>query len=335
MTKHAFNQIGQQEPSAEEFGQELSYRVNELYHALQADGFDRIHRYRHRVEGSFWRSEVAPRLLRAEAEFGVDLCTGTGFVPRILIKIMGSSAKILCIDLSQETLEQARVTLGRFVENIVVHAGDASAIPLPDGSADWVTMNAGLHHIPELQRVFNEIDRVLKGGGRFCLGHEPNAAFFTSRFLFRLERVIWHAFWYLSPVRNLRRVKRHLGRYVECQEACEHLDAINETLAKEGWVSRPLTLAELRKLVDVHAHRDAGHENEIGFNAEHLIESCFPDYIIEKAVFTDYGGEMLIRHPWIRAMFDGIMCLLFPRKGRLFSWIIRKPEIRSNPSNTL
>ena len=40
-------------------------------------------------------------------------------------------------------------------------------------------MNAALHHIPAPENVLREIDRVLKPGGRFCLGHEPNAAFFN------------------------------------------------------------------------------------------------------------------------------------------------------------
>jgi len=303
----------------------LARRVNAIYHDLQADQFNQVHRRRHRVERVFWRSDVAARLAEAGSTSGVDLCSGTGFVPSVLLPILAPAATILCVDLSAGALQRAERTLAEFAGRVRYHAGDVAELPVPDASVDWVSLNASLHHIPAPAAVFREVDRVLAPGGYFCLGHEPNAAFFESRVPAGLERAIWHAFWYLSPARNLRRLRRMVGREVQEYEAVEHLDAINEALLREGLVDAPLTQDELRRIVDVHTHEDAEHEAVAGFRVEELIRQNLPGYAVRRLVFADYGGEMLRWHPWLRSAYDGLMRLLFPRKGRLFSWILRKP----------
>jgi SAM-dependent methyltransferase len=310
----------------------LMRRANELYHDLQAAEFDRVHRHRHRVERLFWTRQVVPRLREAGASFGIDLCTGTGFVPSVLLPQLKPDARLLCVDVSPGALDEARRRLGSLATRVDFHPGDARDIPADDASADWVSLNAGLHHVPEPQRALMEIDRVLKVGGRFCLGHEPNAAFFGSPALHRCERLIWSAFWYLSPARNLQRIRRRLGARVDDYESHEHLDIVNETLLREKLIEAPLTIAELRDLVDVHTDSEDEHENVAGFLPEKLIEQHFGTYEVEALLFADYGGEMLRRHLWLRGGFDGLMRALYPRKGRLFSWVLRKREAKGQCS---
>lgn len=305
--------------------EKLFKRVNELYHDLQAAEFEDIHRLRHQVECLFWDSEVAPALSRIGAKFGVDLCTGTGFVPQILFQKMGEAIHIFCVDISSKALDYTKASLKQYSHRITTYAGDAASIPLAEKQVDWISLNAGLHHIPDPVAVLAEADRVLKEGGLFCLGFEPNQAFFSSRFLFGLERLIWHLFWYISPRNNWRRLRKILGYRVEIYEQCEHLEAINKILLNEQLLDGPLTMGQLRQMVDVHTHSKEKPENKTGFNPRELLTSCFPDYQIEKIIFSDYGGEMFRKYLWLRKVFDGIMQKLFPGQGRLFSLIIRKP----------
>lgn len=302
----------------------LAQRANELYHDLQATEFDEVHRRRHTVERQFWLGEVAPRLVRSKAALGLDLCSGTGFVPSILLPVLPATTRMLCLDLSNRALEQAKRSLGSLAARVTFYAGDAAAIPMQVRTADWIGFNAGLHHLPHAEQVLREADRVLKPGGLFCLGHEPNATFFSSRVLKGLERFIWNAFWYLSPRRNLRRVRQRLGQ-AESLESRDHLDAVNRALLAEGLISAPLTLAQLRQLVDVHTHGDKEHKK--GFVPRQIIADCFPGYTIETLRFSDYGGQMLRGVPFLRAGFDTVMGALFREKGRLFSCILRKPSL--------
>ena len=322
VTDRSFSPDGVKPPDREK----LITRINEIYHDLQADSFNELHHKRHKIERIFWARDVAPLLSNANMSFGVDICSGTGFVPRVLRERLSEEIRIVRIDLSGEALRQYQKSLpvdeGRFVGVV----GDAAHIPLENGCADWISLNAGIHHLANLTNVLAEIDRVLKPGGYFCLGHEPNAAFFRSRWLTRLERFIWNLFWYGSFSRNLKRIKRKLGIAIDQYEQHEHLDTINRQLRSEGLLDEPLTLAALRDLVDVSVPEEGEeHEQTAGFEVSELIERHFSPYQIEVLRFTDYGGEMLHPHPWIRRVFDGVMRLLAPDKGRLFSWILRKP----------
>lgn len=47
--------------------------------------------------------------------------------------------------------------------------GSATAVPLGDASVDYMVSLAGLHHEPDLPRVFSEMRRVLKPNGRLVI----------------------------------------------------------------------------------------------------------------------------------------------------------------------
>ncbi len=303
--------------------EKLIHRVNELYHDLQSDQFNKLHQRRHVIEQRFWKSEVVPRLAATGFRFGVDLCTGTGFVPRILLEHLDRSVRILCIDVSTKALAEARSLLCGETGRVDWHVGDVRAIPLADHSADWVTLNAGLHHLPTPGAVLGEIDRVLKPGGYFCLGYEPNAMFFSCRPVYLLERTIWHLFWYFSPRRNWQRIRNLLYPRSDTHQETDHLAIINKRLLAEQIVSEPLTLGELRSLVDVHAQES--DDMHAGFVPSELIQQYFRQYDVETMYMSDYGGEMLRSHQWLRWTVDTAMRAAYARRGMLFSLILRKP----------
>jgi len=53
--------------------------------------------------------------------------------------------------------------------NVEVHRADATALPLADGSVDVVISNGVLNLVPEKDKAFAEILRVLRPGGRLQL----------------------------------------------------------------------------------------------------------------------------------------------------------------------
>jgi len=67
-------------------------------------------------------------------------------------------------------LEVARASAAsRSVTNVTFVHAPLEALTLPDGIADWVVSNCALNHASDKARVWAEIARVLKPGGRFMV----------------------------------------------------------------------------------------------------------------------------------------------------------------------
>jgi ubiquinone/menaquinone biosynthesis C-methylase UbiE len=306
---------------------QLIERVNQLYHDFQASEFNEIHSRRHRLERIFWERIALPHIKNGVCLSIVDLCSGTGFVPATLLPKLSDEFSVACLDLSQNALDGIKKRMGAFHKRLRFHVGSAEKLPFDDRSFACITMNAGLHHVPCWQKCLREVDRVLKDGGVFCLGHEPNQLYFSSNALVKLERVIWHLFWYASLRQNVRRLREILGKQEkESPLANENIERISAVLLSEGLIDKTLNLGTLRKLVDPHTHEETEEGTvKCGFDPHNVLSEYFPSYKVEALVFSDYGGDMLRKSPMIRRMFDSLMLQLFPGRGRLFSWIIRKP----------
>ncbi len=100
----------------------------------------------------------------------LDLGSGAGndvFVARSLV---GSSGKVIGLDMTEAMVEKARQnakTLG--YSNVEFHLGEIEKIPLPEQCIDVVISNCVLNLVPHKPKAFAEIMRVLKKGGHFSV----------------------------------------------------------------------------------------------------------------------------------------------------------------------
>jgi len=78
-------------------------------------------------------------------------------------------SRVLLTDLSEGMLREARTTLGE-INNLHFAATDAQAISLSSSSVDAVIANQMLPHVPNVQKVLEEIWRVLRARGRLYAG---------------------------------------------------------------------------------------------------------------------------------------------------------------------
>ena len=91
-----------------------------------------------------------------------ELCCGRGEAPRLFHNRL---TRYVGIDVSAGLLEIARRDLPD--ERFCFVQGDATMLPLNDGTFDNVVMLGGIHHVPDRPKLFGEIRRILKPGGRF------------------------------------------------------------------------------------------------------------------------------------------------------------------------
>jgi len=110
-----------------------------------------------------------PVLLRlvspSPGERVLDLACGTGIVARLALESVGSSGRVVGLDLSPGMLTVAR-SIPSPKGRIEWREGDALAIPFPNGSFDIVTCQLGLQFFPDRAKGVREMKRVLVPKGR-------------------------------------------------------------------------------------------------------------------------------------------------------------------------
>ncbi|ADH85384.1 radical SAM protein [Desulfurivibrio alkaliphilus] len=104
----------------------------------------------------------------------VDLGSGSGVECFIAARAVGPSGRVFGIDMTDEMLalaEKSKATVVRElgVDNVAFKKGLLEAIPLPDDCADLVISNCVINLSPDKRRVFHEIWRILKPGGRLVV----------------------------------------------------------------------------------------------------------------------------------------------------------------------
>ncbi len=105
-----------------------------------------------------------------EGEVVVDLGSGAGFDAFLASPRVGKKGKVIGIDMTDEMLAKARENAKKAgFTNVEFKQGDIEDLPLPDNSADVVISNCVINLAPDKKKVFAEIYRVLKPGGRMMV----------------------------------------------------------------------------------------------------------------------------------------------------------------------
>lgn len=100
----------------------------------------------------------------------LDIGSGAGIDCFIASQKVGPAGKVIGLDMTPAMLEAARRNAreGGYT-NVEFRQGDAENMPVESASVDWVISNCVINLSPEKERVFAEIDRVLKPGGRISI----------------------------------------------------------------------------------------------------------------------------------------------------------------------
>ena len=104
----------------------------------------------------------------------LDLGSGAGKDVFLAAQKVGDSGRAIGVDMTPEMLTLARKNAVRFFEttglaNVEFREGLIEALPVEDASVDVVISNCVINLSPDKPRVFGEVLRVLKPGGRMIV----------------------------------------------------------------------------------------------------------------------------------------------------------------------
>ncbi len=100
----------------------------------------------------------------------LDLGSGAGNDCFVARSLTGETGHVTGLDFTEPMLRKAgenREKLG--YTNVEFIKGDIEEMPLPDSTYDVVLSNCVLNLVPDKEKAFSEIFRVLKSGGHFCV----------------------------------------------------------------------------------------------------------------------------------------------------------------------
>ncbi|MCD4806784.1 MAG: arsenite methyltransferase [Methanococcoides sp.] len=100
----------------------------------------------------------------------LDLGSGAGFDCFLAAARVGKEGRVIGVDMTPEMIEKARenASNGGYT-NVEFKLGDIEEIPVADASIDVVISNCVINLVPSKDKVFREIFRILKNGGRFII----------------------------------------------------------------------------------------------------------------------------------------------------------------------
>ena len=105
-----------------------------------------------------------------EGDVVLDLGSGAGIDLLLAARKVGPKGKVIGIDMTDEMIAKAGQNIREAgLDNVEVRKGIIEKLPVDDASVDWVISNCVINLSPEKPKVFAEIARVLKPGGRMLV----------------------------------------------------------------------------------------------------------------------------------------------------------------------
>ena len=175
----------------------------------------------------------------------LELGCGNGYQWENRIEQLPNGCELILSDLSDGMVNIVQEKYSRH-KNMSVQKIDIQDIPFSDGYFDAVIANYMLYHVPDLQKGFSEVKRVLKTGGKFYSATNGTGG---------MNKYIRNAFKQINPQStaypdiltfNLQNGKDILSKYFENVQRFDYEDSLAVTNTQDlmDWIKSSITASE-------------------------------------------------------------------------------------------
>jgi ubiquinone/menaquinone biosynthesis C-methylase UbiE len=146
-------------------GTYLGPRIVALMYDWSAKAYERIKQYNPGDEQWFLGLPLARSLELIPAPLVLDVATGTGRLPRALLRQPPFEGRVIGLDLARRMLAEAVDRTAQFADRLTYIWQDARNLPFDDDTFDAVTCLEALEFTPDPREILAELVRVLRPGG--------------------------------------------------------------------------------------------------------------------------------------------------------------------------
>jgi len=285
--------------------QALAARFNQLKYNVEAKHYKEKHPEIYCGDAVWWDKNIVgfvkekklnPRIL--------DFGCGSGFIGERFRNAGIDFNHFVCLDNSQEMLNNARQELGKFS-----NFSFASDLKEVNGKFDIITVSSVFHHFYDPSKVVKTVDNLLNKDGLIFGSHEPNKLAFRNR-LFNIGATIY----------------KKLGAGISISS--EEVEAFNLLLRKKYPGAPRVCREEILQMTEYHSPLEQ-YEDIIdcqeGFIPEEFLKAYFPDYkvLLLENYTTFFCRPWLTSHPKAQQILKGLSSI-FIHEGNLFRFILQK-----------
>jgi len=193
-----------------------------------------------------------------EGETVLDLGSGAGFDCFIAARKVGTSGKVIGVDMTPAMLEKARENAqkGSFL-NVEFRLGEIENLPVADSSVDTVISNCVINLSVDKARVFQEIYRVLKPGGRVAVSD-------------------------MALLRELPvRIRQSMDAYVGCVAGAILVDEYKRLVEESGFNAVKTTVSGASSCIRPDTKDPMGRAFQEGVEEDTSLEDCVVSVYVE------------------------------------------------------
>jgi demethylmenaquinone methyltransferase/2-methoxy-6-polyprenyl-1,4-benzoquinol methylase len=161
-----------------------------LYYDLFSKVYDFIIRLHSRDKEGSLRRFITDKANLSKGERALDLCTGTGSVAIELAQKVGEKGLVIGLDFSRGMLDKATEKISHYkIDRLQLVQAYANKLPFKNYSFHGVTCSHAFYELKGTERTMaiDEVARILKRGGRFCLMEHAKPEKLFPRLLFYIR----------------------------------------------------------------------------------------------------------------------------------------------------